>query len=43
MFIDHVVDVFIDIGTLLVVEVEIFIEYGTDVVANIEELEVAFF
>lgn len=43
MFIDHVVDVFIDIGTLPVVEVEIFIEYGADVVANIEELEVAFF
>lgn len=37
MFIDHVVDVFIDIGTLLVAEDVIFIEYGADVVANIEE------
>jgi hypothetical protein len=43
VFTDHVVDVLTDIGTLPVVEVEVFIEYGADVVANIEELEVAFF
>jgi hypothetical protein len=38
VFIDQEVEIFIDIGMLLVAEVvEMFIEYGTELVDDIEE------
>jgi hypothetical protein len=45
VFIDQLVEIFIDIGILLVVEeVEAFTEYGADVVDDIEEeLDETFF
>jgi hypothetical protein len=44
VFLGQVVDVFIDIGTLLVLEeVETFTEYGAAVVDETKELEETFF
>ena len=44
VFMDQVVETFIDIGTLLVAEVvEAFIEYGAELVGDIEEAEEMFF
>ena len=40
MFVDHTLDVFID---LFVAEAAIFVEDGVDVADNIKELEEAFF
>lgn len=37
VFIDQAVEIFIDIGILLVAEVEMFIEYGAELVDDIEE------
>jgi hypothetical protein len=45
VFIDQAVEIFIDIGTLLVAEVvEMFIEYGAELVDDIEdEVDETFF
>jgi hypothetical protein len=43
VLVNHTLDVFTDMGTLLVAEAAIFVEDGVDVADNIKELEEAFF